>query len=451
MNAGSLFVMYLFYGLSFINLGFVSLFLKSGKYTSDALLKNLFYLGLFGLLHGFSEWVILFRLTISPMSIDLLLTRTILFLNGMSFLFLAHFGLLLNRVRRIPIILGWTGILIIGILIELNRGDVGAFNFSQDHVVRWLLGSPAALLSGIGLYREGHRYGKSGKYHVGRLLILLAIIFSLYAIVVGIIFPPAGSENKPFSPELIRTFLAIASSLIIVIIWIRIRNAEQERLWNLKKDEVIYREQMRLGRDLHDRVLQKLFAAGLTMDRCIEKNTENKDDVLIARRLLSESSRAIRHFLHSIEDHPVKIGDFLSLVEDECSRMSQNLAIDIRLEIKGFNMDLQESESYRLEHGDDLLAILEEAVSNSVRHSGALDLRVCLSHDDDKNSNEKGIVLEISDNGCGFDPEKIKKGNGLRSMTNRTLSIGANLTIDSGKEGTRIILMLPLKHAEKVD
>jgi len=449
MTAGSLFVMYLFYGLSFILLGFVSLFLRSGKYSSDALLKNLFYLGLFGIFHGLSEWTILFRLTISPFAGDLILNHIILFLNTISFLSLAYFGLLLNRMKRKPIIMGWAGILMIGIVIGLIYNDIEAFNLSQYHTVRWLLGSPAALLSGIGLYREGRRYVKSGKSHVGKLLILLAIIFSLYAIAVGIVFPFPGPISELLSPELIRTFLAIASSLIIVLIGFRIRNAEQERLWALKKDEMIYREQMRMGRELHDRVLQKLFAAGLTMDRCIEKNSENKDDVFIARNLLSESSRSIRQFLHSIKDHPVKIKDFLFLVEEDCSRMSQSLATDIHLEIQGFNLDFQEIENYQLENGDDLRAILEEAVSNSVRHSGVLDLNVRLTLEVDKSSNEKNIVLEIIDKGCGFDREKIKKGNGLRSMTNRSLSIGADFKIDSGEDGTRLNVKLPIKYKEK--
>jgi len=446
MNAGSLFFMYLFYGLSFILLGFVSLFLRSGKYTSDILLKNLFYLGLFGFFHGLSEWTILFKLTTSPFAGDLLLNHIILFLNTISFLCLAYFGLLVNRMRRLPIITGWTGILIIGVVIGLIYNDIEAFNLSQYHTVRWLLGSPAALLSGIGLYREGQRYRKSGKFHIGKLIILLAIILSLYAIAVGTVFPFPYPVSEFVSPELIRTFLAIASSLIIVLIGFRIRNTEQERLWVLKKDEVIYREQMRMGRELHDRVLQKLFAAGLTMDRCIEKNSENQEDVFIARNLLSESSRAIRQFLHSIKDHPVKVRDFLSLVEEDCSRMSRSLAVDIHVEIKGFNLDLQEFENCYLDNGDDLRAILEEAVSNSVRHSGSLNLIVCITLEDDKKSGKKNLVLNISDKGCGFDPEEVEKGNGLRSMTNRSLIIGADFKIDSGEEGTRINLKLPIKH-----
>ena len=132
MNTGSLFVMYLFYGLSFINLGFASLFLRSGKYTSDTLLKNLFYLGMFGILHGLSEWIILFRLTISPISVDLLLSHIILSLNGVSFLFLANFGLLLNRVKRIPTLIVWLVILITGIISGYIFKNVETFvNFWQ--------------------------------------------------------------------------------------------------------------------------------------------------------------------------------------------------------------------------------------------------------------------------------------------------------------------------------
>ena len=55
------------------------------------------------------------------------------------------------------------------------------------------------------------------------------------------------------------------------------------------------------------------------------------------------------------------------------------------------------------------------------------------------------VLLVIKDNGRGFDNKKIKKGNGLRNMEERTFAIGAMITINSAEnEGTTVQLELPL-------
>ena len=429
MSTNSLYIMFLFYGLSFFILGFVSLFLRSGKYTSDTLLRNLLYLGIFGILHGLAEWAVLYQHIAQISGGRFLPSHFIIILNGISFLYLAIFSLRLNEIKLFPILIGWAIILTTGLIIDSP--------FPNDSIVRWLLGCPASFLSGVGLIIEGRRFRKSGKFKIGNPLIFLAISFCLYGIAVGIVFPQSNADGEPFRPEVIRLFLTIFSSLSITLIGIRIRSSEQKLLWGLKKDEVIFRERMRLGRDLHDRVLQKLFAAGLTMDRCLETKEKSTEDVIMARRMISESSKSIRQFLHSIQDHPVKIRDFLSLVEDECSRMSRNMKVEIKLDMKGFYPVLLESDNYWLKNSDDVLAILEEAINNAIRHSGEKVIYVFLEY-------KENLIMEISDRGCGYDTEKAGMGNGLKFMSNRARSIGAELTTTSSSDGTKIQLIQSL-------
>ena len=83
---------------------------------------------------------------------------------------------------------------------------------------------------------------------------------------------------------------------------------------------------------------------------------------------------------------------------------------------------------------NEMYAITIEALNNALRHGRANTVTVIVSRD------EKEIVLEIADNGGGFDPATASKGGlGLITMRERVASLGGELTISSNPEsGTRI-------------
>jgi signal transduction histidine kinase len=87
--------------------------------------------------------------------------------------------------------------------------------------------------------------------------------------------------------------------------------------------------------------------------------------------------------------------------------------------------------------------ILQEALANTAKHSGARCLMVYLKR-------TKGIELSISDDGCGFDPAAVAaepgalSGHGLRGMKDRALIAGGKLDVDSRPgNGTRVRLWMP--------
>lgn len=167
----------------------------------------------------------------------------------------------------------------------------------------------------------------------------------------------------------------------------------------------------------------------------METGEKNEEDVRIARNLLSESSSSIRQFLDAIRNHPLDLQDFLSLAEDDCAMMSRSMDVDIHLDLHGFGPI--EHGMYVLEQGDDLLAILEEAIVNTVRHSGQKSAKVRLGLGEH-------FEMEIRDKGRGFDLETTPSGNGLQSITTRALSIGADYSISSDMNGTRVLVRLPV-------
>ena len=88
-----------------------------------------------------------------------------------------------------------------------------------------------------------------------------------------------------------------------------------------------------------------------------------------------------------------------------------------------------------------LYRILQEAIANCVRHSGASKVKLTVDLD------EAGqlIMVEIADDGCGFDLAAVPAGKGLANLRKRTFKLGGTLeVISAARSGTRIVLRIPV-------
>ncbi|RMD48321.1 MAG: hypothetical protein D6830_07070 [Ignavibacteria bacterium] len=79
-----------------------------------------------------------------------------------------------------------------------------------------------------------------------------------------------------------------------------------------------------------------------------------------------------------------------------------------------------------------IFRIIEEAIQNSVKYSGGDKIIIKF------NLFPEGFELTVKDNGCGFDPKKIKSGEGLHNMQFRCEEAGGIFKINSGQRGTEI-------------
>ena len=93
----------------------------------------------------------------------------------------------------------------------------------------------------------------------------------------------------------------------------------------------------------------------------------------------------------------------------------------------------------------EIVRVVQEALANARRHSGARRVEVVLGVD-------SGLVwVEVRDDGCGFDPEK-SPGMGLTGMRERTRSIGGDLEVWSEPgRGAKVRLRVPLSHLDGED
>ncbi len=198
-------------------------------------------------------------------------------------------------------------------------------------------------------------------------------------------------------------------------------------------------EKIRLGRDLHDGVIQSLYATGLTLESSRQKRPADPAaaDALFDRgiQLLNTSIREIRTYIASLNEsqsHHASFSNALSVLIDNIKgdRATEfTVRIDERAEAKLNGTQIP-----------DVLQIVREALSNALRHGGASQITIRL-HEDGEH-----LALLIADNGAGFDPAAAPTGgHGLANFRARASLLQADFRIDSRPgEGARLVLTLPV-------
>lgn len=190
----------------------------------------------------------------------------------------------------------------------------------------------------------------------------------------------------------------------------------------------------RLGRDLHDGIIQTIYAAGLGLESA--RNQLHTDPAAAAQRLAScqrmfnDTLWQVRSFIHAIEpEQPIgqsPAQSLAALVSTMQSLQSIPIVADIDRELAARIPPRQELQ---------LLHMTRELLSNALRHSGAKQVRISLRAMPD------GFArLEVVDDGAGFDPGATNPaGRGLANLAARARDLDARLEIDTtpGK-GARI-------------
>jgi signal transduction histidine kinase len=201
-------------------------------------------------------------------------------------------------------------------------------------------------------------------------------------------------------------------------------------------------EKIRLGRDLHDGIIQSLYAAGLTIEsaRSLAKTDPAEADRRLeqTRQNLNHAIRDLRHYITGLSSDNVRQTTFTEALDALVAEFSA--ARDVRFDLK-----IDDAATAQLSPGQsaDALQIAREAISNAVRHGAASQMTIRLHPGDG------AICLLVQDNGRGFDAAHRARdgaGHGLSNMQARAERLGGSLRLESAPAaGTRIVLTLPLR------
>jgi signal transduction histidine kinase len=214
---------------------------------------------------------------------------------------------------------------------------------------------------------------------------------------------------------------------------------ENARLHEQLQRLAVVDERERISKDLHDGIIQNMYAVGLSLEDVPELMDDDRVEAAarVERAIdaIHLSIQDIRNFIFGLRPELLEgaslIGGIAALTEEY--RHSMVVELDLRLP--------ETIVEPPAEITGQLLAVLTEALSNVVRHSRASRASVALETADDG-----ALELKIEDNGIGFDPDSVVKlgHQGLANTRARAENIGGTVIIDSKPgAGTRVVVRIP--------
>ncbi|WP_354526955.1 GAF domain-containing protein [Nakamurella sp. UYEF19] len=199
-----------------------------------------------------------------------------------------------------------------------------------------------------------------------------------------------------------------------------------------KTDLVIFSDRDRIARDLHDQVIQRLFAVGLAMHGTLRRSTTD----VVSSRLndhidqLHEVIQDIRTTIFDLNTEPSDVPTVRSALKKVITELTADTALHVSVRMTG---PLEVLPAELVEHAE---SVVREAVSNVVRHANARDLMVTVSVDDD-------LVIAVTDDGVGLPPKVARSG--LHNLNRRAVAAGGTCTITRQETGgTRLVWSAPL-------
>jgi signal transduction histidine kinase len=195
----------------------------------------------------------------------------------------------------------------------------------------------------------------------------------------------------------------------------------------------ILAERERIAHDLHDHVIQRLFAAGMDLQGTLARARSPEVVDRLNRTLddLQTIIEEIRTTIFQLKSPLGKNGDFRQRIQRVVADLTENRDIVMTMRMHG---PMTAVGGELAEHAE---AVTAEAVSNTLRHSGASRLTVEVSVAD-------MFVLDISDNGCGI-PVDNSRNSGLANMKYRAEQLGGTCEITNPPEGgARVHWVAPL-------
>jgi signal transduction histidine kinase len=236
-----------------------------------------------------------------------------------------------------------------------------------------------------------------------------------------------GQEFSEDDQRLVETFALHAGIAI-----------ENARLLEQVQRLAIVDERERISRDLHDGIIQSIYAVGLSLEDVPELVREDPDEVerRVERAIdsLHLTIRDIRNFIFGLQPELLSGTTLLEGLAAVIEEFRHNSIIDVELQAGSIDA---EPDPVVTAH---LLGIVNEALSNVARHSGASRAMVWVRAD-----GEGTLRLMIQDNGHGFDPSSSASlgHQGLVNMRSRIGSIGATIDLASDRSGTTIEIRRP--------
>src|ERR1700674_3377750 len=234
-------------------------------------------------------------------------------------------------------------------------------------------------------------------------------------------------DGAAFDDEAVRLVETFADQASVALEYGRAQ-AELNRLSLLDERE-------RIGRELHDGVIQSLFSVGMglqaTAVRSRDPEVESRIEAAVAE--IDRAIRDLRNYIFGLRPGILADRQLEQALEDLAREFEEKSGVTTVTDIDGAVA------AELAPRAADLVQLTREALSNVGKHAQATTCRVTLRRDGDQ------AILEIDDDGRGFDPAAPHTGLGLRNLKDRGLAIGWQVTVESkAGEGTTVRFAIPI-------
>lgn len=215
---------------------------------------------------------------------------------------------------------------------------------------------------------------------------------------------------------------------------------ENARLHEQLQRLAVVDERERISKDLHDGIIQNMYAVGLSLEDVPALMDEDRAEAAarVERAIdaIHLSIKDIRNFIFGLRPALLEGSTLMVGLAALAEEYRHNMIVDLELRLPDF---VPEPPGAVTGH---LLAIVAESLSNVARHARASRAIVALTTSSDPTT----LELTIEDNGIGFDPAGVVKlgHQGLANTRERVIKIGGAVTIDSRPgAGTRVVVRIP--------
>jgi signal transduction histidine kinase len=456
-------ILYFVYGQVFFIMGLVT-GLQWRQHSHLELARPLPWLAAFGIAHGLNEWGYIFvplQALYLPDPVVRVMVIAHLLLLAVSYFFLLQFGIemvlpllpgrqWLRAVPAVVLMLWGTAVFLRGLLAQDPLNVLVAIG---EVWTRYFLCLPGALLASVGLFRQARQIRGLGLSRIATYLSGAGASFLIYALVGGLMVPAApvflaDTLNYTLLDETVRIPAPVFRSLcglamaFFVVRSLEIFQAEDDRrLAEMELARLLAEDRERIGRELHDGIIQSIYAAGLSLEDArllvSEDPPQAQTRIRSVMDALNQTIQDIRRYIFDLRTAE-QTRELEMVLEGLVQDLRLDTLLEVDLEVTGQRccwMDSQE-----VSH---ITQIAREALSNVVQHSAATHVTVRLSY------LGNATRLTIVDDGKGIAAREQSgsvqhQGQGLANMQARADMLGAELVLAGNPgHGLGLVLTVP--------
>lgn len=295
--------------------------------------------------------------------------------------------------------------------------------------------------------------------HIGRFIVAGLVMITSLGILFQQTLPPPPRRPPPnmLPDSFANTILALklntsvtfGLTLLFTLLLVNALLAERqsrEKLWQANRqlrqyalrieDQATLQERNRIAREIHDALGHTLTAQSIQLENALlflPPGAEKTQSFLQeAQQLGARALQEVRRSISTLRSNPLRGQSLTVAIAQALHEFHHNTGIEP-------DSTIQLSDALPTEISTALYRILQEALTNIYKHSGASKVRIKLQQ------HPETIQLEIEDNGQGFDPAGNTTGFGLQGMRERTAALGGCCLITSHPgSGCRIQISIPL-------